>query len=66
LKSATTNPAGTGPAKKVDVENAKVVAGALTVNDAALDVPPPGAGLETVTLAVPADARTVAGTVACS
>src|SRR5262245_55415112 len=34
------------------------------VNVAAADVPPPGAGLTTVTLAVPADATSVAGIVA--
>jgi hypothetical protein len=40
--------------------------GALIVKESALDVPPPGAGLCTVTLAVPAEARSDAGICAVS
>ena len=36
------------------------------VNVAPPDVPPPGAGVTTVTVAVPADAKSVAGTCAVS
>jgi hypothetical protein len=38
----------------------------VTVNGTALDVPPPGVGLNTVTEAVLAAATFVAGTVACT
>src|SRR5580698_6816985 len=40
--------------------------GLLMLNVFALEVPPPGAGLSTVTLAVPAAAMSLAGTVAWS
>ena len=43
-----------------------VVAAALTVNVCGFEVPPPGAGLRTVTLNDPADVKSVAGIVAVS
>jgi hypothetical protein len=42
------------------------VVGVVTVKDAGFDIPPPGAGLVTVTEAVLADAMSESGTVAFS
>ena len=44
--------------------NAKVEVGLVTTNDTTFDVPPPGPGFTTVTLAVVATAASAAGTVA--
>ncbi len=40
--------------------------GLFIVNVALLDIPPPGVGLKTVTVAVPADAMSAAVILACS
>jgi hypothetical protein len=42
------------------------VGGRVTANGSGLDVPPPGAGVCTVTVAVPAAAKSAAGTCACN
>jgi hypothetical protein len=57
---------GSTPTLTVEVANASEVVGLVTVKGTAFDVPPPGAGLETVTEAVLAEARAEAGTSATS
>jgi hypothetical protein len=56
------------PAMALAGTNGKVIAGIglLQVNVCALEVPPPGVGLKTVTVAVPPTVQSEAGTVACS
>jgi len=48
------------------VAKARVVVGFVIVKNTVLDVPPPGAGLETVTEAVLAEVRLEPGTLAIS
>jgi len=54
------------PTGIVEVANANEVVGTVTVKGRAFDVPTPGPGLETVTEAVVAEARSELGTSACN
>jgi hypothetical protein len=59
-------PAGLSPTGIVEVAKARDFVGVVIVKGTALDVPPPGAGLETVTEAMRAEARSDLGTTASS
>ena len=65
LKSPTATERGPGPLGTEEAgPKATEEAGAVTMKNATFDVPPPGAGLTTVTDAVLTVAMCVAGTVA--